>query len=714
MASSNPLRLQNRSLQNQTGILKKQEVNKLTAVASSKRGSENLDPNASAEGGKGVNKLKGVSRLPVLAKSLQPAGNDLSPQNRWEQRPLSGKAQKKRICTKPVPFNLSQSRTHSQRNTDVPCGKAPLTPSARLKPGAKLKSHKAATPGVFRSASKSQSAVPRTVGHMEHTTSTKPTSLDASDGHPTITASHESRSCSQTDLSSRLGSITLVQSKLPEDLGLSHLCKDSLNNVGVGSSGQAPKDKNCIQIVQSASGTQSHAGTKAMHNVLSCEGLNTVGALSVMPRLSTCLSGPGSSNNLPQRISVKKSQHDVVNTTGNAGAFSPDPSALRNILQSDAMRVVERVGATPRISTCPTGRPTSFYSAQRVPVKKPQTDDIAAVTGSSVTFSPDPSALRSILQNEGVRVGALGGATPRVSTCPTGRGTSIYSAQRVPVKKTKTEETSTASYCANRTPVRTWTPWRVANTKSQSTMKILSAQRMSRFRDSPGFSTQLLMHEEQEDVVQRLFDDPDQLDNDQMGEKVITSKQLLTTSTSHQTIEPLTNKEILKSNHRHNEDEGKKTGQPFIQAAHRGSVIVFSSSQRLCGSDRPQEAPVIENSTIAHITLQSNQTNGSQVTSSSDVTKQINTCTQSQLKVTFTFVHSASALRRRHIPLEEMILDEECATYTTRLLSCPLQPRCGNPVATTLLFQDSTCFLPIGLTFPIRLSPVPSGSSIRA
>lgn len=41
-----------------------------------------------------------------------------------------------------------------------------------------------------------------------------------------------------------------------------------------------------------------------------------------------------------------------------------------------------------------------------------------------MSFSPDPVALRSILQNEGVRAG---GATPRVSTCPTGRGTSIYS-----------------------------------------------------------------------------------------------------------------------------------------------------------------------------------------------------------------------------------------------------------------------------------------------
>lgn len=47
-------------------------------------------------------------------------------------------------------------------------------------------------------------------------------------------------------------------------------------------------------------------------------------------------------------------------------------------------------------------------------------------------------------------------------------------------------------------------------------------------------------------------------------------------------------------------------------------------------------------------------------------------------------------LRRRLPPLEEMFLDEECAMYTSRRQSWPSQPRCLNPVASTLLFQDST------------------------
>uniref|UniRef100_A0A673NEH4 Uncharacterized LOC107716202 n=1 Tax=Sinocyclocheilus rhinocerous TaxID=307959 RepID=A0A673NEH4_9TELE len=724
MASSNTLRPQNRSQQDHSGILKLQELK--TKSASSKRRSENLDPNTSAETGKGVGKLKGVSRLPVLAKSLQPALSELSQNpshNRWEQSALTSKAQKKRIYTKPVPFNLSQSRTHNQRNTAIPLGQVSLTPSTRLTPGAKVRnlnqsaktetsSNKAMTSGVLRAqANKSHQLHPGS--HAEYVASNK----DSSDVHP---SSHESGCCSHTDLSSRLGSITLVQSKIPEDSGLSNLCKTSLIKVDVNSDNQAPKDKHCLP-----STTQSHSNlSSAVHNVLPCEGSSAFGAQCMMPRLSTCPPGPGTFNNLPQRVVKKSHSLDVI--ADKSGPFSPDPSALRSILQSDGMRLGEHIGATPRASTCPTGRGTSIYSAQRVPVRKPQTDDSAAVkvpAGSGVSFSPDPAALRSILLNEGVRAG---GATPRVSTCPTGRGTSIYSAQRVPVKKNKPEvvAAATSSPCANRTPVMKWTPQRVANTKPQSVRKLCTAQKMSSLRGSPGLheahnpSTGLLVCQEGEDVVQRLFEDQEQMNDDQIDQDDITSQQLLN---SHQTTETQsTIKENSDSNHCHTKDEGKKTAQPFIQAAHRGSVIVFSSSQRL-GSDRSQDTlktpgtgeplQLLEGQLASHnaLPLQSDQSNGSQINPSLDLPK------QSQSKApTVTHSTAVSALRRSHTPLEEMFLHEECATYTSRLLSCPLQPRCGNPVAATLLFQDSTCFLPIGLSSPVRLSPVPSGSSIRA
>lgn len=44
----------------------------------------------------------------------------------------------------------------------------------------------------------------------------------------------------------------------------------------------------------------------------------------------------------------------------------------------------------------------------------------------SEPFSPDPAALQSILQNEGVKAGGFLGATPKNSIRPSGRGTSVY------------------------------------------------------------------------------------------------------------------------------------------------------------------------------------------------------------------------------------------------------------------------------------------------
>lgn len=64
---------------------------KLHTAQSSKRGAENKDPNESTQPAKGVNKLTGVSRLPVLAKTLQSAVTDISPNpahKRWEEKPL--------------------------------------------------------------------------------------------------------------------------------------------------------------------------------------------------------------------------------------------------------------------------------------------------------------------------------------------------------------------------------------------------------------------------------------------------------------------------------------------------------------------------------------------------------------------------------------------------------------------------------------------------
>lgn len=92
-----------------------------------------------------------------------------------------------------------------------------------------------------------------------------------------------------------------------------------------------------------------------------------------------------------------------------------------------------------------------------------------------------------------------------------------------------------------------------------------------------------------------------------------------------------TTKEI--SNHCNTENEGKKTVQPFIQAAHRGSVIVFSSSKRF-GSEQSQETlkttepgvplQLCEDRPTSHNAprLISDERNGSQINPTLDLTKE--------------------------------------------------------------------------------------------
>lgn len=47
-------------------------------------------------------------------------------------------------------------------------------------------------------------------------------------------------------------------------------------------------------------------------------------------------------------------------------------------------------------------------------------------------------------------------------------------------------------------------------------------------------------------------------------------------------------------------------------------------------------------------------------------------------------------LRKRLPPFEELRLDEEVATYTVSTRFLPPRPRCGNPLAAMLHFEESS------------------------
>ncbi|MCJ8741493.1 hypothetical protein PDJAM_G00071400 [Pangasius djambal] len=771
---------QNHRQKEHVGILKHQELNKvpensrvkLCTAQSSKRGAENKDPNETAKPAKGVNKLTGVSRLPVLAKSLQLSVTDISPNpahKRWEERPLLGKAQKRKACTKPVPFSLSQSRTRNQRGNEA-------SPEPVVKPGnptTHLTRHTPAkTLSVSHHRTKTGAATQNTgVKCTEHANNALTNSVSLSTEIHTSTAfklknpetGSDIVSAIQKDLSTKLGNITLAHSELTKDGRFSFKDGGFEDQADCG-----PSTKGCVQTLLAA---DCKTGMS--------EGVGNAVASSRTPRVSTCPSGPGSNVYLPQRVSVKKKKgcRGAEAISENSMPFSPDPSALRSILLNEGIKVGDLDGATSRVSTCPSGRGTSIYSAQRVPIRKPQTHTAAsagesaggAVTFSpdpsalrsillnegvkpgavmtpracpsgratsvysaqrvpvkkapseastaagTVSFSPDPSALRSILHNEGVKAGSSGVTTPRVSACPSIRATSIYTAQRVPVKKARAEEAAHTGI--SRTPIRKWTPQRVPASQSQSVRRLNSTHRARLLTISPGFGethapSTAGSSQQEEEVVQRLFqEEPEHEGNEQMedgGDEVTPGQSLQ----HHQSAEHKLKHEgdtDAEANRCHSEKEKIPAAQPFIQAPHRQSVIVFSSGQKLLAQSGAQTASIQTSQHAAQLQPCTDQTSRSQSELNSETDRPVTPGKLCKAKASSLSL-AVCALKRRLPPLEEMFLDEECAMYTSRQQSWPAQPRCYNPVASTLLFQDSIHFVPIVVTCPSP-SPVPHFSS---
>ncbi|XP_047663364.1 uncharacterized protein LOC113658360 isoform X3 [Tachysurus fulvidraco] len=689
---------QNKCQKEDVGILKHQDLNKVTTnsraklhtAQSSKRGAENKDPNESAKPAKGANDCKGVSRLPVLAKSMRSSVTDISPNpanKKWEERPLLGKAQKRKTCTKPVPFSLSQSRTRNQRGTEP--STAPSTKSGNP------------TTHLTHTLAKTQSEYTNIVvtNNVSLMAENKPTTAfklkSPGKGNDLI-------STIQKDLSTKLGKITLAHTEHTKD--------GRFSSKAVGFEDQADCRSNSKQAIQTLLSADCKTGVS--------ENVCNAVANSQTPRVSTCPSGPGSSIYLPQRVSVKKKKKGcgAEAISENTVPFSPDPSALRSILLNEGIKVRDSGEATPQVSTCLLGRGTSIYSAQRVPIRKPQTHTAASVaepTGA-VSFSPDPSALRSILHNEGIKTGSSGALTPRVPLCPSRRATSIYTAQRVPLKKARAEEAAQTGI--SQTPVSKWTPQRVPASQSHSVRRLNSTQKTHLLHTSTGFrethdpSMASSSQQEQEEVVQRLFqEEPEHEENELMedsGDEVTSGQSLQHHQSAECELKHGGETETAETERYHSEKEKLPAAQPFIQAPHRQSVIVFSSGQKLLSQNG---ASIQTSQHAAQLQLFTDQTSRSQSGLNSETDRPVSPGKQCKTKASGLNL-AMFALKRRLPPLEEMFLDEECAMYTSRQQSWPTQHRCYNPVASTLLFQDSTCFVPIIVTSS-SLSPVPQLSS---
>ncbi|XP_051281743.1 uncharacterized protein troap isoform X1 [Dicentrarchus labrax] len=668
----------------------------------------------------------GVSRLPVLAKSLrlQTPSDFSQSHSRWEEKPLAGKTKKKKPCTRPIPFNLSQPKS-SRMATE---NQQPLTVS-QSRTGAHVANN------VCNGRLKTQHINAKPTQHPVPLNS----HVDSTKGSGKCNGKATEENAPQ--LSGQTGPSNTFKTSAPLSHPLSFIpdnavqqnsttssaksafnaeaCLDNMNRLSLKDQTKTSHPSQNTQLT--AQGNFSKSSTDKVENfqrdhaallsILRNEGVSATGLGSATPQSKPY-------NYLPQRVSFMKSQQKSGPTSGSMKLmqFSPNSAALQSILQNEGVKVGGPVGATPLNSARPSGRGTSVYTAQRVPARKNHAEAPGGPAGSMklVQFSPDSAALQSILQNEGVKVGGPVGATPLNSARPSGRGTSIYTAQRVPNRKNRAEATGgPVAGVLKDSPLKKWTPQRVRDTRHQpmSAMKWHLSTHQSPYAGTPGLrvcKTNPQPCQEQE-VVQRLFDDEDERSANVTDKDPETQAEQLpvraTTTKSH------CEEKVKTSRANSDEDEEQRIvgGQPFFQAPQRESVIFFSTGKKLLRAPRfvqqessdhhEQHGPF---SSEQRKVLPVQEEASSVPEPSSRIKPPVQSLHRDHIvQKTCSLSPAVAMLRKRLPPLEELRMDEEVATYTSASVLAtpgflPPRPRCGNPLASILHFEEASGFVPIG------------------
>ncbi|XP_068163189.1 uncharacterized protein troap [Antennarius striatus] len=629
-----------------------------------KQHSENKDP-GNSEIARKAPVTPGISRLPVLAKSRCPQmPSDFSQSHcRWEEKPLAGKAKKKKPCTRPIPFNLSQSRSSRIANEN-------LQRRAVLQPRTVAK--------VVQSVNNARLKTSNT--------DVKPTKCPATLG----SSVSSNKGAKMSD-----GKATDNRSQLPGHSGpsstfntLSHPLSSIPNNA------------------------LSQNTTTSAQNVFNTEAcLDNMNLLSLKDPTKT---SHANQNTLPTvQGNLSKSATAVSSISDKGETFKLDHAALLSILRNEGVGATVLEPATPQSNAY-------NYLPQRVSVMKSHQKAVLA-TGPVrfVQFSPDSTTIQSILQNEGLKDGGLLSVTPKSSACPPGRSTSIYTAQRVPVRKNLAEVTGGPIGELKETPLLKWTPQRVRSTRRQpmSAMKWHLSTQPLPYVGTPGLqSCKGSLHQCQEEVVQRLFDDQE---DDQCKE--VTEKDLETQGEQQPAQSALihspSEEEVETSTDSNNEKKQMPVRlQPFIQAPERESVIFFSTGKKLLRGPRFEQQ---ENCSDDKQQCSSEQrkvpSTHKETSEMSELTCQINPPVpslhrDSTAQKSCGLSSAVMMLRKRFPPLEELRMDEEVASYTSMTVSAahgflPPRPRCGNPVASALHFEETTRFVPVVPDLPSESSP---------
>lgn len=395
-------------------------------------------------------------------------------------------------------------------------------------------------------------------------------------------------------------------------------------------------------------------------------------------------------------------------SSGSGEAFQLDHAALLSILRDEGVGAMRVVSATPEST-----RPYK-YLPQRVSVMKSH-QKAGPLTGPMrvAQFSLDPTAMLSTLQGEVLNAGGPLMETP--SNRPTGRTTSIYTVRRVPVTKPR-GETPGGPLVVQRegTPTMKWTPRRVPNTRHQP-MASMHKSCLSVGLNPPAGHSEPQPHDE--DVVQRLFDDQDdeptvnasdrepKMPADQLSAPASTKKKKEAAGGGHE------DQQMDKAEAVQQQQEKKSAGgQPFLQEPHRESVIFFSTGKNLFRDPRFQMPKDLvrpgrrgDASDAQRATVPGSDGKQPELDPSG-----LGKHFASSLQRESLFHKSGAAssptialLRKHRLQFEEHRMDKEVAAYTCCSVPDaqppqPLRPRCGNPLASFLHFQDATTFWPVG------------------
>ncbi|XP_045899663.1 uncharacterized protein LOC123967590 isoform X4 [Micropterus dolomieu] len=540
MDSSPVLRQQNLNKNRSDFLRMKNEHNKMPAPQKSSklmsaphvsnRDIENQDP-GNSEMGRKAPVRPGGSRLPVLAKSLHlQAPSDFSQSHcRWEEKPLAGKAKKKKPCTRPIPFNLSQpksSRTATENQQPVTVSQL-RTGTRAIRPDNTMCNSRLITQNIIGKPLKNPALL-------------------------------NSKADSTTGTGKSNGKATQNTSELSGESGPSQTFKTSATF------------SNHLSSFPNNAMHPNRATSSAQHALSAEACLDNMNLLSLKDPTKTS-----------QNMQLTRQGNFSTSSTDKGENFQHDHAALLGILRNEGISASGLGSATPQFN----------YLPQRVSVMKSR-QKAGPTTGlmKSVQFSPDQAALQSILQNEGVKCGGPVGATPRNAVCPSGRETSIYKAQRVPVRKNRAEATGgSAAVALKETPQKKWTPQRVPNTrhKPMSAMKWHLQTQQSPYSSSPGLQsckTSLQPCQEQE-VVQRLFDDQEDEQRTNVKDPETQAELLPVQGTTCETNSE-EKEETSKADSDEEKEQGAVGGQPFFQALQRESVIFFSTGKKLFRAPR--------------------------------------------------------------------------------------------------------------------------------